>query len=107
MYLKRKIDAVLEAWRNDPARKPLIVKGSRQVGKTESILHFAAARYESVIEIKDPYSPSQIGWTYWGSWFREHGGRGSPTSNIFYFWSLDENLQPIGVELLKKENKYE
>ena len=51
MYLKRKIDAVLEAWRNDPARKPLIVKGSRQVGKTESILHFAAARYESVIEI--------------------------------------------------------
>jgi hypothetical protein len=65
------------------------------------------ANYESVIEIKDPYSPSQIGWTYWGSWFREHGGRGSPTSNIFYFWSLDENLQPIGVELLKKENKYE
>ena len=51
MYLKRKIDAFLEAWKSDPSRKPLIVKGSRQVGKTESILHFASSRYESVIEI--------------------------------------------------------
>ena len=51
MYLKRKIDAFLEAWKSDPSRKPLIVKGSRQVGKTESILHFASSHYESVIEI--------------------------------------------------------
>ena len=51
MYLKRKIDAYLEKWKADPHRKPLIVKGSRQVGKTESVLHFAAAHYESVIEI--------------------------------------------------------
>ena len=51
MYLKRKIDAYLESWKADPARKPLIVKGSRQVGKTESILHFANAHYQSVIEI--------------------------------------------------------
>ncbi|MFR8383700.1 MAG: AAA family ATPase [Clostridium sp.] len=32
-------------------RKPLIIKGSRQVGKTESIKHFAEKNYESVIEI--------------------------------------------------------
>ena len=51
MYLKRKIDAFLEAWKADTERKPLIIKGCRQIGKTESILHFASAHYESIIEI--------------------------------------------------------
>lgn len=51
MYMKRKIDKFLSDWKNEINRKPLIVKGSRQVGKTESIKHFAADNYESVIEI--------------------------------------------------------
>ena len=51
MYLKRKIDAFLEEWKADKKRKPLIIKGSRQIGKTESILHFAADHYENIIEI--------------------------------------------------------
>lgn len=51
MYLKRKLDAFLEAWKAEEERKPLIIRGCRQVGKTESILHFARAHYESVIEI--------------------------------------------------------
>lgn len=51
MYLKRKIDAFLAAWKANPDRKPLIVKGCRQIGKTESVLHFAAQNYESIIEI--------------------------------------------------------
>ncbi|MBQ8081243.1 MAG: ATP-binding protein [Clostridia bacterium] len=51
MYLKRKIDSFLTAWKADPDRKPLIIRGSRQVGKTESISHFASFHYESVIEI--------------------------------------------------------
>ena len=51
MYLRRKVDAFLEEWKADKNRKPLIVKGSRQIGKTESVLHFAANHYESVIEI--------------------------------------------------------
>lgn len=50
-YLKRKIDAFLNSWREDADRKPLIVKGPRQVGKTESIKKFADANYESVVEI--------------------------------------------------------
>lgn len=49
LYLKRKIDAFLQNWKLDPERKPLIVRGSRQIGKTESILHFAKNHYESVI----------------------------------------------------------
>lgn len=50
-YLKRKIDDFLKEWKADADRKPLIVKGPRQVGKTESIKKFAAANYESVVEI--------------------------------------------------------
>lgn len=51
LYLKRKVDAFLQEWRNNPDRKPLIIKGSRQVGKTESIRRFASKHYENVIEI--------------------------------------------------------
>ena len=51
-YLRRKIDAFLLDWKNNPERKPLIVKGCRQIGKTESIRHFAKnAGYKSFIEI--------------------------------------------------------
>lgn len=49
--LKRKIDSYLKDWKNNPNRKPLIVKGARQVGKTESIRAFGRANYQSVIEI--------------------------------------------------------
>ncbi len=49
--LRRKIDAVLAAWKQNPQRKPLIVKGARQIGKTISIRAFGQANYESVIEI--------------------------------------------------------
>lgn len=51
IYLKRKIDSYLASWKNDASRKPLIVKGPRQVGKTSSILRFAETAYESIIYI--------------------------------------------------------
>ena len=50
-YLKRKIDAFLAEWKANPDRKPLIVKGPRQVGKTESIKRFGDMNYQSVITI--------------------------------------------------------
>lgn len=50
-YLRRKIDAFLEQWKSDSNKKPLVVKGPRQVGKTESIRRFGFANYDSVIEI--------------------------------------------------------
>lgn len=49
--LKRKIDAFLADWKRNPDRLPLIVKGARQVGKTESVRSFGAAAYENVVEI--------------------------------------------------------
>ena len=51
MYLKRKADDFLAQWKSDPDRKPLIIRGPRQVGKTETIRKFAAENYENVIEI--------------------------------------------------------
>lgn len=50
-YLKRKIDAFLNDWKANPDRKPLIVKGSRQIGKTESICRFGNQNYANVIYI--------------------------------------------------------
>lgn len=51
IYLKRKIDQYLREWKEASDRKPLIVKGPRQVGKTESIKRFANESYENVIPI--------------------------------------------------------
>ena len=51
VYFKRKIDKFLADWKNNHSRKPLIVKGARQIGKTESILHFAHENYENVVYI--------------------------------------------------------
>lgn len=50
-YLKRKIDSFLEKWKQDIHRKPLIVKGPRQIGKTESIRNFGTKHYAYVVEI--------------------------------------------------------
>ena len=49
--LKRKIDSYLIDWKNNPDRKPLIIKGARQVGKTRSVEWFASRNYTSFIEI--------------------------------------------------------
>ena len=52
MYIRRKIDAYLIKWRQNTDRLPLIIKGARQTGKTESILHFAQVAYSNVIYIR-------------------------------------------------------
>ena len=49
--LKRKIDIFLINWKNTPGHMPLIIKGARQIGKTEAIEHFAKGHYKSLVEI--------------------------------------------------------
>lgn len=44
----RKITHFLENWKNNPRRKPLVLQGARQVGKTYSILEFGRKHYENV-----------------------------------------------------------
>ena len=39
-YIKRNIDNVLLEWKTDPDRKPLLIRGARQVGKTSTIEQF-------------------------------------------------------------------
>ena len=51
IYLRRKIDDELVRWKAREDRLPLMLKGARQVGKTECVRHFAEGRYESFIEI--------------------------------------------------------
>jgi len=63
LYLRRKIDAFLTGWKADTDRKPLIVKGPRQVGKTESIKRFGELNYQSVITINFVEEPKYKGIT--------------------------------------------
>ena len=51
MYLKRKIDDYLLEWKNKKDKLPLIVKGARQIVKTESIIHFAKENYTNIVSI--------------------------------------------------------
>ena len=44
----RKITEYLEKWKTSAHRKPLILQGARQVGKTYSILEFGRTHYENV-----------------------------------------------------------
>ena len=44
----RKIMKYLEEWKENAHRKPLILQGARQVGKTYSILEFGRTHYENV-----------------------------------------------------------
>ena len=47
----RKIMSFLEAWKDSEHRKPLILQGARQVGKTETIRKFAKENYKNLVEI--------------------------------------------------------
>lgn len=47
--LKRKIEQTLIGWKNTEGRKPLIIKGCRQCGKTFSVQDFAKKNYKNVV----------------------------------------------------------
>lgn len=49
-YLKRNIDAELLKWKESPRRKPLLVRGARQVGKSWAIRHLGES-FEYYLEI--------------------------------------------------------
>lgn len=57
MYLKRKIDDYLIKWKQNDERLPLIIKGARQIGKTESINNFAKSNYNNVVYINFVLEP--------------------------------------------------
>lgn len=57
MYIRRTIDKTLRDWVADPERKPLLLRGARQIGKTTAVRHLAES-FESYVEINLEKSPS-------------------------------------------------
>lgn len=50
MYLKRNIDQELLAWSNELSRKPLLLRGARQVGKTSAVKELSQ-HFDNFLEI--------------------------------------------------------
>ncbi len=49
--MKRKIEEALAEWKDSPFRKPLVLQGARQVGKTCPVLKFARGRFGNVVHL--------------------------------------------------------
>ena len=47
--LRRKIDDILLEWKESEDRKPLVIKGCRQCGKTSSVVAFAKKHYPHIV----------------------------------------------------------
>ncbi len=50
MYISRKIDLALTEWANGENRKPLLLRGARQTGKTSAVRNLARS-FDSLIEL--------------------------------------------------------
>ena len=57
MYLERKIDKWLLDWKNKKNKRPALIVGVRQCGKTESIKEFASKNYKNVVEMNFWFNP--------------------------------------------------
>ncbi len=57
MYYPRLIDSYLKEWALRPSRKPLLLRGARQVGKSTAVRHLGK-QFESFIEINLEKQPS-------------------------------------------------
>lgn len=57
LIMYRKITKFLEEWKNSKYRKPLILQGAGQVGKTYSLLEFGRTHYENVAYFNFETSP--------------------------------------------------
>lgn len=58
--LKRKIESTLAQWKNTPHRKPIVIKGIRQCGKTFIVRKFAEDNYENVVYINFILDPDKM-----------------------------------------------
>lgn len=56
--MERHALASLRAWKNDPERKPLVLRGARQVGKTWLLREFGRSDYEKVVYVNCQRNPS-------------------------------------------------
>ena len=47
--MKRKIEEHLLKWKNDTNKRPLMIYGNKQVGKTYSVLKFGEEYYKNTV----------------------------------------------------------
>lgn len=59
IMLKRKIETYLTQWKKSEDKKPLVIKGIRQCGKTYIVRKFAKDNYESVVYINFILEPDK------------------------------------------------
>ncbi len=69
-YFARTIDTHLEDWSTEPGRKPLLLRGARQTGKTSSVRHLGASfelflelnleRYADLALVRSCRSPDEL-----------------------------------------------
>ena len=63
--MQRTIEAALESWRVEKQRKPLLIRGARQTGKSYTITQFGHDKFDSLVvvnleaqpELKDVFNP--------------------------------------------------
>lgn len=58
MYIEREIEQQLLDWKMSPRRKPLIVKGVRQCGKTEVLKRFGEKHFRKTVVLNFDQDPS-------------------------------------------------
>ncbi len=56
--MQRHAFSCLRVWKDDPSRKPLVLRGARQVGKTWLLLEFGRSEYEKVVYVNCQRDPS-------------------------------------------------
>ena len=56
-YLERTIDASLVEWKNKSQRKPLLLRGARQIGKSTAVRHLGE-QFDYYIEANFEKNPS-------------------------------------------------
>ena len=67
MYFRRYIDSYLKEWKESARRKPLLLRGARQVGKSRSIRHlgesfayFAEVNFETRPELRQIFKGNRF-----------------------------------------------
>ncbi len=56
--MERKIEEFYRKWKNDIIRKPLILYGAKQIGKTFSVLEFGKKEYKNTVYFNTENNPS-------------------------------------------------
>ncbi|MCK4401383.1 ATP-binding protein [bacterium] len=58
--MKRDIEKILEDWRREQRRRPLLVRGARQVGKSYTITKFGRMAFDDIIVINFEQNPEYM-----------------------------------------------